>query len=157
MLVSWRFSWTMIMLVQRMQLFRDVHGPFSMPWMDLPLLPYYGQMLLTCCSITLTIASQPAPQFFGKNDIVLHQCDPNSQSIPFHIQEHLQSHFATLCSRWTMVWYEAGWKNLGHNNPKKFTDYINLQSPLDVTMDVSCTAQHDRQWLDVATDGKNHT
>jgi hypothetical protein len=76
---------------------------------------------------------RPEPRFFGENDIVLRQCDPNSRNIPRRIPEHLRSRFATLRSRWTMV-YEANWKKSGHNDPEKFTDYINLQSPIDITM-----------------------
>ena len=30
--------------------------------------------------------------------------------------------------------YESNWKKSGHNNPENFMDYINLQSPIDITM-----------------------
>jgi hypothetical protein len=76
---------------------------------------------------------RPEPRFFGENDIIHCQCDPNSQNIPRHIPEHLRSCFATLCSRWMTV-YEDNWKKSGHSDPEKFTDYINLQSPIDITM-----------------------
>jgi hypothetical protein len=104
---------------------------------------------------------QPEPRFFSESDVILHQCNPNSTNIPRRVPEHLRSRFATLRSRWTRV-YDSGWKKSGHNDPSKFSDYINLQSPLDVSMlwmfDVLHNRGNDlmlrRMSRTVATDGQ---
>jgi hypothetical protein len=85
----------------------------------------------------------PEPRCFSESDVILHQCDPNSTNIPRRIPEHLRSRFATLRSRWTCV-YDSGWKKSGHNDPSTFCDYINLQSPLDVSMLWMFRALHNR-------------
>lgn len=86
---------------------------------------------------------QPEPRFFSESDVILHQCDPNSTNIPRRVPEHLRSRFAMLRSRWTRV-YDSGWKKSGHNDPSTFSDYINLQSPLDVSMLWMFRALHNR-------------
>jgi hypothetical protein len=76
---------------------------------------------------------QPEHPFNDENELILQQCDPNSNDIPRRIPDHLRSRFASLRSRFTRV-YSDGWLASGENDPNKFTDFINLTSPLDVSM-----------------------
>lgn len=76
---------------------------------------------------------RPEHRFLNDSNLILCQCDPNSRQIPRRIPGHLRSRFAALRSRWTVV-YESNWKKSGQLDPETFTNFISVQSPLDVTM-----------------------
>lgn len=75
----------------------------------------------------------PEHRFDNENEALLCHCDPNNQDIPRRIPDHLRGRFTALRSRWTIV-YGRGWLESGGNDPETFVNFINLSSPLDISM-----------------------
>jgi hypothetical protein len=75
---------------------------------------------------------RPVHRFNNENEIVLVTCNPNSADIPRRLGEHLRSRFATLKSRFSVVY--CHWLESGGNDPEKFSEYINITAPLDVSI-----------------------
>mmetsp|Transcript_10834 Transcript_10834/g.19645 ORF Transcript_10834/g.19645 Transcript_10834/m.19645 type:complete len:409 (+) Transcript_10834:178-1404(+) len=78
------------------------------------------------------IKYRPEHRFSGPNEELLRVCDPNSEDIPRRIPEHLRNRFATLRSRFTVVY--SMWRESGGNDPERLMSYINVSSPLDITI-----------------------
>lgn len=66
------------------------------------------------------------------NEPPLNLCNPMSSSIPRRIPQHLRNRFATLRSRFTVVYKQ--WEESGGNDPDTFPNFVNLTSLLDVSI-----------------------
>jgi len=75
---------------------------------------------------------KPPYRFQGQDYAPLHLCDPNNKEMPRRVPDHLRQRFATLKSRFTVVF--GNWKKSGQNNPAIITRYINIHSQIDVSI-----------------------
>jgi hypothetical protein len=74
----------------------------------------------------------PEYHFSGPNEELLQTCNPNSEDIPCHLPEHLRNRFASLRSQFTVVYHM--WLGSGGNDPERLMSYINVSSPIDVSI-----------------------
>jgi hypothetical protein len=78
------------------------------------------------------IKYRPEYRFSGPNEELLRTCNPNSEDIPRRLPEHLRNRFASLRSRFTVVYHM--WLGSGGNDPERLMSYINVSSPIDVSI-----------------------